>query len=1018
MNIKPTVVERLRSLLGDRVRFDELECKLYSHDVGDIPGLVKPFLATGLAGAVARPENEHELREILKIATDEGVPVVARGASTSGYGGVLPMPGAIVVDMLNFSSILKVDKERFEITVGSSAVWENVERVINKQGLMLATYPSSAPSSTVGGWLAQGGYGYGSFEIGSFINDVKSARVMTAEGEIKTYSSDELDIIYEAEGINGIILDVTLSAKVKEDLVVKVASFPNHTALMHALQKLFKDKVELWSVSFTNPAMVELKKQVPPKLKHGHPLPDMAPEVPIAYIATFVCTASKAGCIDELSRAIESSQGEILKKEVAEHEWEERFNVMKIKRIAPSLIPAEVIVPIDKLDEFLNTLSTKIKQKFVMEGMVTKDKEVVVLGFIPHDRRRLGYNFAFGLTLSVIKAAKRLGGRAYSTGLYFKSEAKTVLGENKLRKIAVSKKDNDPKGIFNPNKIMGNDSFSSLLGFASSIEPLVRIVANMAKAPIGERFKATKGIPEDLVWYAYACAQCGYCVRTCDQFYGRGWESESPRGKWYFLRDVIEGKAVIQQKDVGTFLVCTTCEECNVRCQLDLPNESSWMKLRGQLVNDEGKMTFPPFEMMAAALKSQRNIWANKIENRDAWVPEDIRPKLKDKSETAYFAGCTASFVETDIAKASLRLLDKAGVEMTILGKDENCCGIPMLISGRWDVFEQILRHNINKMKEKGVKTVITSCPACWLSWHTIYPEWAEKLGIEFPFKTKHYSEIMAAKLATGELKFDHPVNSRVTFHDSCHIGRAGDIYEPPRDLIKAIPGTEFVEMDHNREEGLCCGSVLTLIDDPQIAAVIGEIRMQEAIDAKVDQILALCPCCQVQMRETNRKKQLNMPVNDLASYLCKGLGIEVPNSTDYALEMWAVFERFIYLMKPESMADLMGSMLPDMMAVMPGYLRRMMKIMKIIPGWEGLMKAMMPLMLPRLVPILMPKVMPQMLAEVERRTGPIPSDMLDLMPDLLPKTMDALMPNMLPLIMPMIIPLMIDCMKNSECFK
>ena len=89
--------------------------------------------------------------------------------------------------------------------------------------------------------------------------------------------------------------------------------------------------------------------------------------------------------------------------------------------------------------------------------------------------------------------------------------------------------------------------------------------------------RQVKDIPADIVWYAYACSQCGYCIDECDQFYGRGWESQSPRGKWYWLREYLEGRAKWNQAQIDTFLVCTTCELCNLRCSAVLPIEPSWI---------------------------------------------------------------------------------------------------------------------------------------------------------------------------------------------------------------------------------------------------------------------------------------------------------------------------------------------------------------------------------------------------------------------------------------------------------
>ncbi|WP_318507026.1 (Fe-S)-binding protein [Bacillus sp. T3] len=523
-----------------------------------------------------------------------------------------------------------------------------------------------------------------------------------------------------------------------------------------------------------------------------------------------------------------------------------------------------------------------------------------------------------------------------------------------------------------------------------------------------------KGIPGDVAYYATACSRCGYCVSSCEQFAGRGWESQSPRGKYHYLREVIAGREKFNPDTVKNFLLCTTCEVCNTRCQLDIPVEHNWMDLRGTLINEDKQMTFPPFEMMAASLRGERNIWAGKKEKRADWVPEDIKAKIKDKGEVLYFAGCTASFVNTDVAEASVRLLDAAGVDFTYMGNDEACCGIPMKVSGKWDVFEEIFEHNVAEAKKRGAKTIVTSCPACGLVWKELYAELAAKKGIEYDFEVKHYSEIAAEAIKDGKLEFNNEINKRITFHDSCHAGRAQGIYEPPRDLLKAIPGVDLVEMEHNREQGYCCGSVLTLIGETPVAPKLGGMRLQEAVDVKADTVVALCPCCQVQLRDSNDKNKLGLHVTDLARFVMEGLGYPIEDKTDYSMEMWGYFEKFIVLMKPEVLADIMATLFKPMMENMPPGMVTMMKAMKHTPGGLNLMEKMMPTLMPKLVPDIMPKVMPDMLREVSLRVGPLPEDMEQLMPDLLPKTMDALMPNMLPLIIPHITPRMIEYIKNK----
>ena len=383
----------------------------------------------------------------------------------------------------------------------------------------------------------------------------------------------------------------------------------------------------------------------------------------------------------------------------------------------------------------------------------------------------------------------------------------------------------DPKSIINPGKVIARNLLGALIGLGELFEPLLRRIGNAFVMEIGERpMKPVREIPADVAWYAYGCSQCGYCVDECDQFYGRGWESQSPRGKWYWLREYMEGREEWNQRMVDTILVCTTCELCNLRCSASLPIESSWMKLRGLLVNEKKKMTFPPFEMMGAALEKEGNIWAAYCRNRAEWFPADLQKKHgpSHRAGAAYFAGCTASYVENDIAMASVRLLDAAGVDFTYMGEKENCCGIPMLAAGKWDLFEETFRKNLKVMKEARVDTVIASCPACNLMWRQVYPAWAKKLGLDYGITAKHYSEVLAEKIGTGEFLFPShsPSNGKpkpvtVTWHDSCHIGRASGIYEPPREIIRAIPGVTLVEMEHNREGGHCCGSVLTLIKHP-----------------------------------------------------------------------------------------------------------------------------------------------------------------------------------------------------------
>jgi Fe-S oxidoreductase/FAD/FMN-containing dehydrogenase len=1009
----------LEARFGSRTNFDPNERLLYGHDISAMPGLVRPLIGRTVPDAVVQPQSEAELAELVKWAAQRRIPIVPRGKGSSGYGGIIPTRKGIVVDFYRMKDVVAVDAAAEIATVEPGITWEQLDRRLKPMGLTLRLYPTSYPSSSAGGWLAQGGAGIGSYEFGWFAENVVRARVVLPSGEVRDVSGPDLELIADAEGTTGIISQVTLRLQKLSQLGLTAIACPDAHKLTRVFQSFVERGLPLWSVVFINPRMAEMKNRAPVRTHQGHPAEHKV-ILPAAYIAVLAYReADRHKILSVLPEILHPCQGEVLSQAIAEHEWENRFKLMVVKRLGPSLVPAEVVVPLDKLGRVMEEIENKVNQPVVKEGVVVKKgkdgrPEVVILGFIPSDQRKFSYNFVFGLVLTILKIAEKHGGRPYSTGLYFTGKINEIMGRARAAKIKKFKRQVDRRGILNPDKVTGRKTIGTLLSIAGAFEPLVRPFGNSVATQIGERRnKPVRGIPPDVAWYAYGCSQCGYCVDECDQFYGRGWESQSPRGKWYWLREFMEGRVDWNQKMVDTFLVCTTCELCNLRCSAALPIEPSWMELRGKLVHEDKKMTFPPFEMMAAATSAEGNIWAGYRKDRTQWFPPELKEKHGPgvRSRNVYFAGCTVSYVENDIGQAAVTLLDAAGVDFTHLGNVENCCGTPMLVAGKWEVFAETMKKNIAAVKAAGADTVISSCPACNMMWRHAYPEWAEKLGLEYGITAKHYSELVSEKIKAGEFKFTHPVRRRVTWHDSCHIGRVSGVYEEPRDLIRAIPGVDFVEMTHHHEEAHCCGSVLTLIKEPLVAHDVGETRLKEATAVQAETVLALCPCCEFQLRVSKEKKNTPIEVRDLAAFACQGLGKTFADPSPEVSRQWKVFEGMIALMTPQGFAGLMDTMWPDLLRAMPLGMGGMMKgIGKLGPvgGFLfALMKPVFPVLFPRLLPGMMPKVMPTMLERIGALI-PMPDYMREQMPEMMPKVMDNLMPHMLPDLVPLAVPKMI----------
>jgi Fe-S oxidoreductase/FAD/FMN-containing dehydrogenase len=1024
MRISALVEESLTDIVGpDRIRTDIVECTVNSIDIGEMPPAIKSMIPAGIAGAVVRPRNEEDLRALVGLARNDPkhVRLVPRAAGTSGYGGVLPDKGAVVLVMTDWNAVLSVDPESMTMRVQTAAIWQDVDEELAKHGLTLRLYPSSYPSSTVGGWLAQGGGGYGSTEYGAFKDNVVAARVVLPTGDIREFTGEGLrDYVAGAEGTTGIITEVEFLVRKLQPEVHRMWAFNEAHSAAEAMRAAHEAGIPVWSMSFVNPANVALRKTLPDDYLHAYEIAEAGSEavIPNAFLVLAAYPESRRESVDEpLSDAMHAWHGTELHREAAEQEWAERFTTMRLKKLGPSMIPAEVLVPLQAASVALADIEREVDQTVILEGVVGKAGTLTLLGYILHDDRSLRFNVAYALSLSVLDIAKRHGGTAYSTGLYFRGEAESVLGKDWVDKYRTFKAEVDPDGVMNPGKVAGKGLLGVIMEGAQAFEPEIRPFANMAVPPSHavDEIAASHGIPADVVGPAYQCARCGYCVNTCEQYTGRGWESQSPRGKWTFLREIVEGRAKFDAQAVHTFLVCTTCEVCDTRCQLQLPIQDSWMTMRGTLVGKQKHGTLPAFEIMAASLKGEKDIWAGKSEHRADWVPSDARGRLKDKAEVLYFAGCTSSFVDTTIAQASLALLLDAGYGVTYMGTEEMCCGLPMKVAGKWDLFEESYDHNVAAARERGAKTIVSSCPSCAYVWREFYPEIAESRGEPFEFEVRQYSELLAPKLANGTLQPTEALSGTYTFHDSCHLGRAQGVYEPPREMLKAIPGCSVVEMRHHHRDSLCCGSVLTLVGDVDIAPDLGKRRLDEAKDAGADTIVTLCPCCKIQLRNANSRKGMDVDVKDLAYLVARSCGHDIEDATPDAAYQWGIFEKFIRLLEPATMADLMAKVFPQMFAAMPKAEQTMMLASRHVPGGIPLLEKLMPEMFPHMAPELLDKVMPDLIEQVKAYVGEMPPDLTELMPDLLPDAMHSLLPTYLPQLIPELVPRFIGFLRTCE---
>lgn len=168
-----------------------------------------------------------------------------------------------------------------------------------------------------------------------------------------------------------------------------------------------------------------------------------------------------------------------------------------------------------------------------------------------------------------------------------------------------------------------------------------------------------------------------------------------------------------------------------------------------------------------------------------------------------YFVGCKSSYREQKLAQSTVNVLTKANLDFTTL-PDEWCCGSPLLRIGLRDLARSQTEHNLDLLKDIGVKQVITTCAGCY---RTFKRDYKELLGLDYRFEVLHTTEFLSDLIRRGTLEFDGTHEITVTYHDPCHLGRHGGVYEAPREILQILPGITLLEPERTRNFAYCCGS-------------------------------------------------------------------------------------------------------------------------------------------------------------------------------------------------------------------
>lgn len=280
------------------------------------------------------------------------------------------------------------------------------------------------------------------------------------------------------------------------------------------------------------------------------------------------------------------------------------------------------------------------------------------------------------------------------------------------------------------------------------------------------------------------------------------------------------------------------------------------LEMRAKCVED-GQL-LPQFIPIIDNLRKEDNMMMKPKDGRGKWA-EGLRVKelTKEKAEVVYHAGCRFCYDEElqKVARAQVTLLQNAGVDVGIMGRDELCCGARAYQIGYRGEFTKYAESNIEDWKTAGVRTVVTGCSDGYYAMKRLYPE----IGAA-NFEVFHIVEYIYRLIQEGRIKFTRNLPMRVTYHDPCHLGRRlaqapgfyipGEpivgLYDEPRDIIKSIPGVELVEMYRIKEYSWCCGGGGCVIDAyPEFNTFTASERIKEAKETGAEAIVTACPWCQ-----------------------------------------------------------------------------------------------------------------------------------------------------------------------------
>lgn len=838
-------VERIIKAIGrQNIITDQLELISYSRDMS---------VHRGVPECIVKVSSKEMVSELLKLANSEKFAVIPRGAGSSVTGAILPVKPSVICDLSSMNKIKEINHEDRLGVVEPGVVCAKLNEEAALRSLFFAPEPGSSSVATIGGMVALNASGLRAVKYGTTKDHILGLEVVLPDGSIirtgtrapkTSFGYDLTRLFVSSEGTLGIITEITVKlTPLPQYIAVATAYFDELEAAGRSVSKILAEGIGLSICEIMDRVSIDVvNSQTELNLKPAEALlimeVDGHPEAVKDEIKKIVSICKKEGATEAISTDEPDERIKI---------WQGRKGlVSSLSRIKPGcrLIPIaeDFGVPISKIPATIKGAQQIAKR---LEAMVATFGHVgdgnVHTTFIGDVRDKDDWEKLREAASHLVRLVAEMNGTMsaeHGIGIAKSAFAKMSLGAslNWMKKI---KEVFDPNQILNPGKLGFDEKEADIYDHFAFNE----IMQSRSEAPLGRK------IEDELL----LCVQCGFCRAVCPTFTISEMESMNARGRNILAYCISDGTVELSKPLANKFFSCTTCLSCKYACPSSIDVAEIIIAVRKKLSNDN--LAPEPVKTVSNNIVKKQNPFALDQQKRLDVFPKQLREKIKSApfpgGKTLLWLGCITSLADMKIVPSTIKIMGRSGENYTTLGQKEGCCGYFLYLAGD-ERFEQIAKKNIEQFKSMGIEKIITPCAGCYRTFKSLYGEVAKGWG---DIDVIHITQLIEEMIKREKIEIKDGFSTSVAYHDPCDLGRHMQVFDPPRGILQALAGENFIEFRRNRQNSFCCGGGGGLAAfDSEMSLEISDMRMKEAVEIGAEVVVSACGSCKTNLKKSGMR--------------------------------------------------------------------------------------------------------------------------------------------------------------------